>query len=102
MTPSSLPASADSLARDLREFAALCEECLALALRENQALHSQSVYASGDFDQKRKYLLPKLESALINLRRRRQNCPPGRSGQTEDVKTMFQTVQNLVMKILLL
>jgi len=88
------------LAADLQAFRALCEEVLALATRERQALSDQNDYKPGEFNLNRKRLLPELESALITLRNQRQNRR--QTTQPEEVKNLFQTIQSLLMKVLLL
>ena len=104
MNPTLAPEYAAGLALDLRTFVALCEDVLALVTRENQALAGPKGYQSSEFDQKRKRLIPELESALITLRKRRQlwreNGQPG--GHSEEIKRMFPTIQSLLMKILCL
>jgi hypothetical protein len=92
-------------AQDLRSHLALCERAMNLAARENQALSSQSTYAPFEFYQERKNLLPRLEESLMALRKWRtrwqQTDPAERAGCSE-VKALFQSVQNLLMKVLLL
>ena len=91
---------AADLAIDLQSFRALCEDVLALVTRENQALLDQNGYQPCEFNQRRKRLLPELEMALIHLRKRRQ----GRQQATYpgEIAKMFQTIQSLLMKVLLL
>jgi len=104
MNPTLAPEFAAGLTLDLRNFVALCEDVLALVTRENQALAGPKDYQSNEFDQKRKHLIPELESALITLRKRRQlwrdNGQPG--GHSEEIKRMFLAIQSLLMKILFL
>src|ERR1043166_3706880 len=96
---------APELAGDLRAYQSLCEEALALTARENQALNGTGEYQPFEFFQMRKNLLPRLENSLIQLRRWRQTwqqvSPADRAGCLE-VKTLFQAVQGLLMKIFLL
>jgi len=89
-----------SLAGDLQAFRMICEEVLALVTHEARALLDRNDYAPSEFSQKRKCLLPELESALIKLRNQRQNRR--QTFQSEEVKSLFQTIQSLLMKILLL
>jgi hypothetical protein len=99
MTPSSPPPAAD-LTLDLRSFRRLCGEALGLMTDESQALSEPNDYPAGEFNQRRKHLLPQLESALIRLRAHRQK---GRQGlRTEEVKELFETIQSLLTKGLLL
>jgi hypothetical protein len=98
LTPPMTPEFA-GLAFDLQSFHALCEEVLALVTCESQALLNQN-YQPGEFNQKRKSLLPDLESALVKLSERRKNRR--QTVQPEEIKTLFQTIESLLMKILLL
>ncbi len=95
---------AAGFAVELRAFLALCENAFEVAARENRALSSGLNYFAGEFDQDRKGLLPGLETALINLRRRREVWQQRTAGSTlsEEVKTLFEAIQSLLMKILLL
>jgi hypothetical protein len=102
------PASATMVAdmtHDLRGYIALCEEVLTLTTAENQALNGQSEYQSFPFYQSRKDLLPRLKQAFILLNSWRQKwlkiSPEERVSHTE-VKTLFQAVQGLLMKVLVL
>jgi hypothetical protein len=90
---------------ELRNYLALCEEILSLTTRENLALSSQSDYSSSEFHQKRKNLLPDIELLLTKLRNRRlvwQQMPASERERCEEVKPLFQNIQNLLMKVLLL
>lgn len=105
MNPTFSSDFATGLAQDLQAFLKLGEQVLALTASENQALTGQNDYSWQDFHQRRKDLLPGLESVLLKLRARRQlgintgHLGQGLSGQT---KTLFQVIQNLLMRILLL
>lgn len=91
--------------RDLRAHLALCEEVMALAMRENQALTGADPYASFDFYQCRKNLLPRLETSLMALRKWRHRCQqagPAEGAVGSDMRTLFESVQSLLMKVLLL
>jgi hypothetical protein len=87
------------LALDLQSFCGLCEEVLALVTLESQSLLNQN-YQPGEFNEKRKSLLPKLESALVKLGERRKSRR--QAVQPEEIKTLFQSIESLLMKILLL
>ena len=104
MNPTPAQEFAAGLALDLRAFIALCEDALALVTRENQTLSTAKDYQPGEFHLRRKRLIPELDSALISLRKRRlawrQAGQTG--GHSEEIKSMFQTIQSLVMKILFL
>jgi hypothetical protein len=90
---------AATLALDLQAFRALCEEALALVTRESQALRDQN-YTPGEFNQGRKHLLPEVEAVLVRLQEQRQNRR--QTLQSEEMKKLFQTIQSLLMKVLLL
>jgi len=78
---------------------------MSLACRENQALSSHSDYAPFEFYQKRKNLLPRLEKSLMSLRKWRscwQQAGPAERAGCSEVKALFQSVQSLLMKVLLL
>jgi hypothetical protein len=99
-----LPFTSEMIA-DLRAYQALCDEALVLTSRENQALSGGGEYQSFEFYQLRTGLLPRLESALVQLRKWREIwlrvSPTERAGCSE-VKVLFQSVQSLLMKLLLL
>jgi hypothetical protein len=90
--------------RDLNAHVALCEDVLSLLSRENQALAS-SDYQPAPFHEGRKDLIPRLNQSLNCIRHWRQVwqriAPAERTAQLE-VKKMFQAVQDLLVKILLL
>jgi hypothetical protein len=96
---------AAALARELKNHLALCDEVLALTASENQALAGAGDYDASEFSQKRKDLMPRLDQSLISLRGWRQAWqqinPVERAGFAE-VKSLFQTIQNLLMRVLLL
>lgn len=91
--------------QDLRAHLMVCEEIMNLAVRENQALSNPPGYSSFEFYQSRKNLLPRLEESLMALREWRhrwQQAGPGERAGGSDVKALFQSVQSLLMKVLLL
>ena len=90
------------LAGGLRAFLALCKECLALTAREHQVLTACLDYKPGEFYQKRKVLLPGLDSALLKLRSLRKLRQQIGGVQTGEIKMLSQTIQALLVKILLL
>jgi hypothetical protein len=95
----------ESLTSDLQAYLSLCEEVLSLAARESQALSGQADYQPVEFDQKRKNLLPGLESLLIRLRDRRttwQHVSAAEREHDNEVKSLFQNIQSRLMKVLLL
>ncbi|HXT12489.1 MAG TPA: hypothetical protein VN873_13070 [Candidatus Angelobacter sp.] len=90
---------------DLRAYLCLCDEALALTTRENQALSSPTEYQPFEFFQLRTSLLPRLETALVKLRKWRETwlrVPVAERAGCSEVKELFQSVQGLLMKLLLL
>jgi hypothetical protein len=90
---------------ELQTYLKLCEEILALSVRENVALSGQAGYQPFEFDQKRKNLLPNLESVSDKLRQRRiiwQQASASERAQCQEAKPLFLNIQNLLMKMLLL
>lgn len=97
------PEFSTGLSLDLRAFVALCENVLTLANRENQTLADASEYPVGEFHEQRQRLLPELDLALAGFRKRRELCRQSdRTGHSEEIKGLFQSIQSLVMKILFL
>lgn len=93
------------LTLELRTYLALCEEILNLTMRENQALAGQSAYSPVEFHQKRKNLLPNIELLLAKLRSRRlvwQQVSTSEREQYREIKPLFESIQNQLMKVLLL
>lgn len=90
---------------DLHAFLSLCEEALALATGENQALTGGPEYQPAELSPRRKSLLSGLDQALVNLKRIRlvwQQTDPAERDRCEAVKPLFQAIQDTLMKILLL
>jgi hypothetical protein len=99
-----LPFAPEMIA-DLRAYQTLCDEALVLTTRENQALAGGGEYQSFEFYQLRTSLLPRLESALVQLRKWREiwlRASPAERAGCAEVKVLFQSVQSLLMKLLLL
>jgi hypothetical protein len=93
------------LAEHLRAFHSLCGECFALAVRENRALSNPADYPSFEFCERRKSLLPRLEAVLTKLRGGRtgwQRVSRSERERCEEIKPLFQSIQGLLMKVLLL
>lgn len=92
-------------APDLRAHLVLCQQAMNLAIRENQALSNQSGYQPFEFFQARKNLLPRLEESLMALRKWRtrwQQAEAAERAGCSEVQALFQSVQALLMKVLLL
>ena len=95
----------NGLALELRNYLGLCEEILKLTMRENQALSGHADYQPREFHQKRTNLLPNIELLLAKLRNRRlvwQQVPLSERERCEEIKPLFQSIQNQLMKVLLL
>jgi hypothetical protein len=96
---------APEMIADLRAYQAVCDEALTLTTRENQALSTSGEYQPFEFYQLRTGLLPRLETALVQLRKWREiwlRVPAAERAGCSEVKVLFQSVQSLLMKLLLL
>ena len=99
-----LPFAPEMIA-DLQAYQTICDEALTLTTRENQALSKAGEYQPFEFYQLRRDLLPRLENALVQLRKWREiwlRVPPAERAGCSEVKVLFQSVQGLMMKLLLL
>lgn len=99
------PLDTRKLSADLRDFLALCDEALSITTREGKALSASDDYHSFEYYQQRKALLPRLEASLMQLRRWRQlwqNLNSSERARCPEVTSLFQVIQGLLMKILLL
>ena len=99
------PTSTSDLTRDLQGYQTLCEEALGLVTRENQALAAAAEFRPAEFCRLRKDLIPRLETAFTMLRGWRQHCQQFRPAQRPfgpEIKSLFQAIQSLLMRILLL
>ena len=95
----------NGLTTELRSYQALCEEILNLTMREHQGLSGQAAYQPEEFHQKRRALLPDIEVLLAKLRSRRfvwQQVPKSERERCTEVTPLFQTIQDQLMKVLLL
>lgn len=94
---------ADALIHDLRAFAGVCEDILALATREHQALSGEGDYLPLEFYQERKTLLPDVEGLLQRFRSHRvvwQQVSPTQRDQFKEMKSLFQNIQGLVSRVM--
>ena len=104
-TETSPPEFLPALARDLREHLGCCETALALATEENRALNSAGDFQPFEFHQKRTRLLAGLDSSLLRLRTWRQawqQFAPADRARCAEVKPIFQAIQDLLMRVLML
>ena len=93
------------LTSELRSFLQLCEEALALAISENQALAGSPDYQVREFSERRKNMLPGLDRAITHIRQCRgiwMQADPEERNANEELKSLFQAVQGVLMKVLLL
>lgn len=96
---------ANGLVADLQAFARICEDLLSLAAREHQALAGPGVYQHGEFSEKRTSLLPEIELMLRKFRNDRitwQQIPKSERERFAEPKILFQNIQGLLMKVLVL
>jgi hypothetical protein len=103
MKTSSSSEFAVQLISELKKYLALCEEALLLAVRENQVLTGQDDYKPLEFQQKRKNLIPDLQSICTSLhhcRMRWQQVSVQEREQCQEVKPLFQQIQGYIMKLL--
>ena len=105
MSPATAPAFLTEMTQDLRDYAGICEQALALTTNENQALAGTTGYQPFEFYRQRNELLPRLNNAVRLLRKWRQAWQQvsavERAGCAE-LKVLFQKVQDLLMRVLLL
>jgi len=105
MNPAHPPHFFVELAGSLREHLAVCHECLALFTMENRALRSPQPWEPMGFHDQRKRLLPRLDSVLIKLRTARelwQKSPLAERERCGEINNLFQEIQNLLPRILML
>jgi hypothetical protein len=96
---------AAALDSDLRAFSRVCEEVLSLARQEHQALSSPGAYEYREFHQRRTELLPDIESLLRKFRGHRaawRQLPQAQRDGFEELKRLFQNIQNLLMRVIVL
>jgi hypothetical protein len=94
-----------ALATDLREHLGLCHECLALFTVENRMLRNSPTWQPTELHEQRKRLLPRLDSVLIKLRVARDlwsNISQAERERSGEIKNLFQEIQNLLPRILML
>jgi hypothetical protein len=105
MNPSLRLPALPELAVQLRRFAGVCDDVLALVSREAQTLAGAREYPAFEFYQGRKALLLRLDEGLNLLRQWRlawQRLDAVQRSQDSEVKVLLQTVQDSLVKILVL
>jgi hypothetical protein len=93
------------LARQLQSHLDLCREFLALFTEENRALRRPPPWSPGEFNAQRKHLLQRLELVLIEIRSFRpwwERMPANEREAFTEIKSLFQDIQNLLPRLLLL
>jgi hypothetical protein len=97
----------------LRSHQALCQELLLLAEQESQDLQTRASSAGSsaapsntfDYYQRRKSLLPRLESSLQEIKRQRtwwQRQTPEQRSRHLEIDPLIRSTQDLIMKIVFL
>ena len=102
---SSAPEFLSALAGDLRAHLGCCETALALATEENRALNTPGDFQPAGFQSQRQQLLAGLDASLLRLRTWRQawqQFTPADRERCAEVKPMFQAIQDLLMRVLLI
>lgn len=92
-----------ALIGDLQSFGKICEAALLLATEEHEALVAEADYQPFSFYQKRKTLLPEIESLLQKFRNHRlrwQQIPPAEREHFAELKSLFEKIQGALMKVL--
>jgi hypothetical protein len=93
------------IAAELRAHHEVCREFLALFTEENSALRGAQAWSSAGFDDKRKRLLPQLESVLIRLRSCREQWSQmnvGERARCGEINQLLRDIQHLLPRLLLL
>ena len=91
------------IAAELRNHHDVCREFLALFTEENSALRGAGAWTSAEFADKRKRLLPQLESVLIRLRSCREQWSQMNAGERArcgGINQLLRDIQNLLPRIL--
>lgn len=76
-----------------------------MAVQENRALSNSADYQPSEFCEKRKSLLPRLEAIASKLREWRmvwRRISKSERERCKEVQPLFQSIQSLLMKVLLL
>ncbi len=95
----------EQIAQTLREHCVLCEEILALVMREKKAWKDYDAPPSMELYQAKKALLPKLNESLEKIRSCRaawQKMTPKERAQASQIGALLQQTQNLILKIIVL
>ncbi len=91
------------IAAELRQHHEICREFLALFTEENSSLRGTQAWSSAGFADKRKRLLPQLESVLIRLRSCREQWSQmnvGERARCGEINQLLRDIQNLLPRLL--
>lgn len=94
-----------TIATDLSDHLALCQEVLTLVERESVALSAGDEATRFEFFQARKALLPRLDESVARIKHQRldwQRLPPAERARQPQVAGLLRQNQDLIMKILVL
>jgi hypothetical protein len=95
----------ETLIFDLRAFAGVGEEILTLGRQEHLALSGKAAYEPSAFQEKRKTLLPDIESLVKKFRNHRMawlQIPAAQREHLHELKSLFQSIQGLMSRVILL
>ena len=91
------------IAAELRCHHVVCQEFLALFTEENAALRGAQPWSAETFHERRKLLLPQLESVLINVRVGRETwskLSESERARCGEINQLLRDIQNLLPRIL--
>jgi hypothetical protein len=93
------------IAQGLREHLALCQELLAMVMRENTAWRDPNAPSPLALYQSKKQILPRLQQSLEQIRACRQTWQkrtPAERKQAPEIAQLLEQNQNLILKIVML
>ena len=93
------------IVQSLRQHQAVCEELLALVMREKKVWQDPDAPPSLELYQTKKNLLPRLQNSLDAIRSARaawQSMTPQERSQIPDAGSLLQQTQNLILRIIVL
>ena len=105
MPPTTDSFDSEQALRDLAQHASVCRECLALAEEENRRLRASGEFPAAESAERRRELLPRLESSVRSLRAHRlqwQQLPAQGRPARPEVARALRATQELVMRIVVL
>jgi hypothetical protein len=93
------------IVQSLRQHLAVCEELLALVMREKKVWQDPDAPPSIELYQTKKNLLPRLQNSLDAIRSARaawQSMTPQERSQIPEAGPLLQQTQNLILRIIVL